>query len=167
MSLYIFDKDGTLVSKLHSRTGIAKPPTRPEQQILRPGVFEKLAELRASGHALAIASNQHAVATGTTTLEEAERLVENCAAKVGGVNAWRLSPYDPHAKKRIHGSPNPYARDDESRKPRPGMLLDLMSELGYSGQDTFMVGDSKKDKKAAEAAGAHFLSAKKFFKGNR
>ncbi len=164
MSLYIFDKDGTLVSKLHSRTGIAKPPTRPYQQILRPGVFEKLAELRKDGHLIAIASDQHAVAKGEITLEEAEALVKNCAAKVGGVDAWRISPYNPHAKKRIKGRPNPYARDDPSRKPHPGMLLEIMSELNCSPEDTFMVGDASKDKKAAEAAGVTFLSAKKFFK---
>ncbi len=164
MSLYIFDKDGTLVSKLHSRTGIAKPPLKPARQVLRPGVFEKLAELRAMGHKLAIASNQDAVASGETTLEQAEELVKNCAAKVGGVEAWRISPYDPDGKKRIKGCPNPYARDDPSRKPHPGMLLDLMSELGYPPEDTFMVGDSKDDKKAAKAAGVTFVSARSFFK---
>jgi hypothetical protein len=55
-------------------------------QILKPGVFEKLAELREQGHTLAIASNQKAVAKGWMTLAEAEELMTICAKKVGGVD---------------------------------------------------------------------------------
>lgn len=57
MSLYIFDKDGTLLSNVRSRLILH-----------RPGVFEKLAELRAAGHKIAIATNQSAVAGGIRSL---------------------------------------------------------------------------------------------------
>lgn len=164
MSLYIFDKDKTLVPNIRSRLIIRRSPLKPEEQILRRGVFEKLAELRAAGHQIAIATNQPAVAHGLITLEEAEELARNCAAKVGGVSAWRLSPFEPRAKKRLHGKPNPYARDDETRKPHPGMILQLMQELGSSPEETFMVGDKKVDKMSAQAAGVTFLDEKKFFK---
>jgi len=164
MSLYIFDKDGTLLSNIRSRLIIKRSPLKPEEQILRQGVFEKLAELRTAGHQIAIATNQPAVAHGLITLEEAENLVKNCAAKVGGVSAWRLSPFHPRAKKRLHGRPNPYARDDETHKPHPGMILQIMDELGSSAAKTFMVGNSKMDKKSAKAAGVTFLDEKKFFK---
>lgn len=60
--------------------------------MLRKGVFEKLAELRANGHRIAIATNQIAVAHGVITLVEAETLVQNCIEKIGGADAWRLSP---------------------------------------------------------------------------
>src|SRR5215216_442209 len=101
MSLYIFDKDKTLLRHVRSRFLFHRPPLKPEEQILRNGVFEKLAELRAAGHQIAIATNQSAVAHGLITLVEAEELAKNCAAKIGGVAAWRLSPYDPRAKKRL------------------------------------------------------------------
>jgi D-glycero-D-manno-heptose 1,7-bisphosphate phosphatase len=164
VSLYIFDKDKTLLRHVRSRFILHRAPLKPEEQTLRQGVFEKLAELRNGGHQIAIATNQPAVAHGLITLEEAEELVRNCAAKAGGVSAWRLSPYSPHAKKRLHSKLNPYARDDETRKPHPGMILQLMEELGSSPKDTFMVGDKKMDKKSAEAAGVTFLDEKKFFK---
>src|SRR4051812_5695791 len=112
MSLYIFDKDGTLLQHLRNKLGAKQTPLRPEDQVLRPVVFERLAALRAQGHSIALASNQGVVARGKITLKEAEALMENCAAKLGGVNAWRVSPYSPHAKKELNGKPNPYARDD-------------------------------------------------------
>ncbi len=163
MSLYIFDKDGTLLSNIRRYLIVQRPPLKCEEQILRPGVFEKLAELRAAGHKIAIATNQTAVAHGIITLKEAEKLVENCVAKIGGASAWRLSPFDPHGKKYLDGKPNPYARDDETRKPHPGMILQLMEELGHSPAETFMIGNRKMDKKSAEAAGVTFLDEKKFF----
>ena len=164
MSLYIFDKDGTLLRRVRSRFFFRRSALKPEEQVLRKGVFENLAELRAAGHQIAIATNQPYVAHGFLTLQEAEELVKNCAAKVGGVDAWRLSPYHPEAKARLNGTANLYARDDPTHKPHPGMILQLMEELGYSPADTIMVGDKKVDKKCAKAAKVKFIDEKKFFK---
>ncbi len=44
------------------------------------------------------------------------------------------------------------------------MILQIMDELGSSAAKTFMVGNSKMDKKSAKAAGVTFLDEKKFFK---
>ena len=164
MSLYIFDKDGTLLRQIRSRFFFRRSALKPEEQVLRKGVFEKLAELRAGGHKIAIATNQPYVAHGFLTLQEAEELVKNCAAKVGGVDAWRLSPYHPRAKSRLDGKPNLYARDDPTHKPHPGMILQIMKELGYSPADTIVVGDKKIDKKCARNAKVKFIDEKKFFK---
>ena len=49
-------------------TCMPKPVLKGEDQLLLPGVFEKLAELWAAGHRLAIASNQDAVAAGLISL---------------------------------------------------------------------------------------------------
>ena len=164
MSLYIFDKDKTLLRPVRSRLLFKRSPLKPEEQILKKRVYEKLAKLRANGHQIAIATNQIAVAHGVITLEEAEELVRNCAEKIGGVAAWRVSPYDPKAKIWLNGNSNPYARDDEKRKPHPGMILEIMDELGVSPKDTVMVGDKKVDKKSARAAGVRYIDEKKFFK---
>jgi HAD superfamily hydrolase (TIGR01662 family) len=164
MSLYIFDKDGTLLRKVPSRFLLRRSPMKPEEQMLREGVFEKIAELRAAGHKIAIATNQPYVAYGVLTLEEAEELVKNCAAKIGGTETWRLSPYHPKARSRRNGIPNIYAREDPSHKPNPGMILQIMEELGYSPKDTIMVGDRKVDKKCAKAARVKFMDGRKFFK---
>ncbi len=139
----------------------------PEEQVLVEGVYEKLAELRAAGHALAMASNQSSVAKGFLTMEEAEGLMENCAEKVGGIDAWRFCPYSPKSPPKLNGEDNPFACDHAWRKPNPGMLIDLMNELGYPANDTYMIGDSKKDRQAAENAGVKFIPAKEFFQFKR
>jgi D-glycero-D-manno-heptose 1,7-bisphosphate phosphatase len=154
--LYIFDKDGTLIASLGKR-----PANTPAEQRLLPGVFEKLAELRAAGHRLALASNQGGVAWGFLTLEKAEALMLDCAEKVGGLDAFRFSPYDSRAAARRPNSP--YAREDESHKPRPGMLLEIMAQLGAAPAETVMVGDQESDLQAAEAAGVQFAWAEAFF----
>jgi HAD superfamily hydrolase (TIGR01662 family) len=163
MTLYIFDKDGTVLRRAHNWLRLPIPPTRCEDQILLPGVYEKMAALRAAGHQLALASNQEAVARGQLKLPQAQDLMINCAAKLGGVDAWRMSPYDPRAPKRLHGHANAYARDDPSRKPHPGMITDLMTKFAVAPNDTVMVGNSRRDQAAARAAGVRYVPAKKFF----
>jgi D-glycero-D-manno-heptose 1,7-bisphosphate phosphatase len=164
MSLFIFDKDGTLIQLKRNGLGIPRPVHCPEDQVLKPGVFEKLQYLRSGGHKIAIASNQRAISRGTITLEEAEALMENAIVKLGGVDAWRICPFDIHASPLIRGHPNTYRMANNCRKPLPGMLIELMEELGYAEGDTYMVGDSWRDRRAAILCGIMFLPADQFFK---
>ena len=165
MSLFIFDKDGTLIQRRVALIGARIPPTRPEHQRVRPNVRERISLLRSRGTRLAIASNVSLVAFGMMSIDEARTLVEDCARKVGGVDATRFSPFDPRARflSWLPGLRNPYMRDDPSRKPHPGMLLELMDELGQSPRDTVLVGNEKLDREAANAVGIRFVSAKEFF----
>ncbi len=164
MSLYIFDKDGTLVKGAGLQDKRIRNPLNPAEQVLRPHVFETLAQLRSQGHTLAIASNMSMVANGLITPQQAEALMIDCVMKVGGVNAWRYCGFSPRAKKHLDGQPNPFARDDECRKPHTGMIEELMHTLGFSKEDTIMVGNAKSDEQAAQAAGVRFINAKEFFK---
>jgi len=154
--LYIFDKDGTLVSGMGDR-----PANTPEEQHVLPNVLEKIQALRLADHRIAIASNQGGVAWGFITYEEAVFLVSDCADKIGGVDAFRMCPFDPKASAKHTDSE--YAYDAECRKPRPGMLINIMRELGFSPDDTVMIGDMESDKQAAQNAGCHFFWAKDFF----
>ena len=51
----------------------------------------------------------------------------------------------------------------EWRKPKPGMLIELMDSLGFTPVDTLYIGDRDSDQQAAEAAGINFIWAKDFF----
>jgi D-glycero-D-manno-heptose 1,7-bisphosphate phosphatase len=155
--LFIFDKDGTLIA-----TG-KRPPNTPAEQTPLPGVIEKLAQLREAGHTLAIASNQGGVAWGFLSEREARALVKDAAAKIGGVNFWRCCCYDPKAAAR-HPD-NPFAHPSPRRKPRPGMLLEIIRAAGISPEDTLFVGDQESDRLAAQEAGCSFLPASRFFGG--
>lgn len=145
--LYIFDKDNTLVSGLGNR-----PANTPAEQTLLPGVFEKIEQLRAQGHKLAIASNQGGVAWGFITYTQAETLLKDCADKLGGVDAYAFCPHDDRKNSPC-----------TCRKPRPGMLLDLMATLHFLPDQTVMVGDQESDRQAADSAGCAFIWARDFF----
>lgn len=156
MSLVIFDKDGTLVGSFVSR-----PANTPDEQQPLPNVVDVLAQLRRRGVKLAIASNQGGVAWGFITEKQAQALVKDAAAKVGGVDHWRCCCYDERAATKKPASP--YARPSYRRKPKPGMLKEIMRAAGESPSNTIMVGDSDTDRQAAEAAGCGFVWAKDFF----
>lgn len=156
MSLYIFDKDGTLIYPVASRPGNVVG-----EQIPKPGVIDKLAELRSAGHQIAIATNQGGVAWGLISRAQAYRLAHDAGEKVGGVDAIAVCCYDPKATGRY--ASKRYAQDSARRKPHPGMLLDLMRRLGYARPETILVGDSETDEQAALAAGVQFIDAADFF----
>jgi len=149
--LYIFDKDGTIIASYGNR-----PANTIEEQHLLPGVGEKCAELRAQGHHLAVASNQGGVAFGFITNDQARALVAH-AARLIGTKDYAYCPHHPKGTDPIHGIAC------GCRKPQPGMILQLILRNGIAASDTIVVGDRDTDRQAAEAAGAHFIHADKFF----
>lgn len=149
--LIIFDKDGTLIASLGRR-----PANTLAEQVLLPGVLETCARLRAQGHVLGICSNQGGVAYGIIAHPAARALVRDVARQIGAA-AWRCCPHHPQ------GRVAEYAIECDCRKPKPGMLLDIMRKLGYERAQTLYVGDQDSDRLAAEAAGVRFISAKEFF----
>ena len=46
-----------------------------------------------------------------------------------------------------------YAIDCECRKPKPGMIIHAFAENDLDKETCFLIGDSKRDVEAAEAAG--------------
>jgi len=154
MSLYIFDKDGTLVTK---KSGGDPPiPNSVEEQVPLPGVTEKCRELKEAGHTLAIASNQGGVAFGYLKDREAGALMQH-AADLIGAEGWSMCVHHPK------GTVAAYAIECPRRKPAPGMLLDLMRRLRFMPANTIYVGDMESDRQAAEAAGVQFVWAADFF----
>lgn len=160
--LYIFDKDGTLVGGVDKGNGKSRPANTPSEQALLPGVAEKISQLRAEGHQIAIASNQGGVAWGFMTEAQAQSLIDDCIGKIGGVDAWAWCPCDPKAA----GKPNSvskFACESNDRKPNPGMIHYCLTHVGVELADTVFVGDMESDKQAAENAGVAFVWAKDFF----
>lgn len=151
--LYIFDKDGTIVTK---QGGEDPPiPNNVDEQVPLPGVVEKCRQLRKAGHTLAIASNQGGVAWGFISLDEATALMKH-AADLIGATWWKFCPHHPEAKGSL-------GRECDCRKPKPGMLRSIMRHLGFWPISTVMVGDMESDRDAAAAAGVGFEWAADFF----
>ena len=157
MKLVILDKDGTVVKYLGDR-----PANTPEEQVLLPGVSEKISWLKRQGYKIALASNQGGVAWGFISYAQASALMADAAEKVGA-DAYRFCPHDARALGTPNACPE-YATTCGCRKPAPGMLLDLMREFNVSRSNTIYVGDRDEDRQAAQAAGVHFVWAQEFFK---
>lgn len=151
MSLYIFDKDLTLVGSTTGRTADTL-----EDQFFLPNVLEVCTRLRADGHVLAIASNQGGVAFGVISPETARLLVSDVAGKIKAAD-FEVCFHHPG------GRIAPWNTESPNRKPFPGMILALMERLGFAPEDTVYIGDNESDRKAAEAAGVEFVDADEFF----
>lgn len=155
MSLYIFDMDGTLT--FQDANGPEGWVRFPEEQTLLPYVAETCKALRAQGHVLAIASNQGGVAMGYLTEPEARALVEHAASMIGA-EFYEFCPYHPD------GIFPEYRQDAECRKPKPGMILDILRRASTPPEDAMYVGDRPEDEQAAESAGVAFSWAMDFFR---
>jgi D-glycero-D-manno-heptose 1,7-bisphosphate phosphatase len=136
--LVIFDLDGTLTPQRPSSTA-------PFKREFLPNVRERCAQLRADGHVLAIATNQGGIRKGLKRDE------------VFAILKWVSNELNISMAHFADGT-NP-----DRKKPAPGMLLELMNELGHDGTNTVFVGDAPTDLAAAVAAGVRFHWANQFF----
>lgn len=98
-----------------------------------------------------VVTNQSGIARGYYTVEDMEKLHRYMAqeiAKAGG----KISHfyYCPHYKEGIVPE---YAVECNCRKPKPGMILQGIRDFNANLDESFVIGDSRKDVDAATAAG--------------
>jgi D-glycero-D-manno-heptose 1,7-bisphosphate phosphatase len=89
-----------------------------------------------------------------------DEILRELAATAGMIGAGYVACCFNHPRAKIER----YRKDDERRKPGPGMILEAMRvcEVSEPGQ-VLMVGDREEDRGAAEAAGVRFAWADEFF----
>jgi len=108
------------------------------------GSLEAIARLHKAGFKIGICTNQSAIGRGLLsqdTLAEIHRQLHRAVAVLGGhIGGLCYCPHLPD-----HGC--------ICRKPRPGMLQELMQRLKEPPELTVFVGDSLKDLQAARNAG--------------
>jgi D-glycero-D-manno-heptose 1,7-bisphosphate phosphatase len=151
--LYIFDADGTL-----RRTTVEglPCPNEPGQWELIPGVRERLAQIDwgPAGARFGVATNQGGVGLGYLTHETARALLVEMVRRAFGVappaGSIEICPHAPR-------------EGCACRKPRPGMLLNLMHRFKVKRAETLFVGDMDRDEEAARRAGVRFTWAHEFF----
>ncbi len=163
--LAVFDVDGTLTEikpDLRARNPRMVTPNNLGEQQPIPGVTEALAKLQQAGIPIALATNRGGVAFGYTTLEEAESLAQE-AADLCGIPEAKVYVCPYHAKARGPRADMRFAREDDCRKPNPGMLTQALADFGVSPEEAFYVGDMETDQQAAEAAEMRFYWADEFF----
>ena len=112
------------------------------------GSMDAVARMSRAGILTAVASNQSGIARrffGFRQLEEMHAKLRLLLREQGG----RLD--------RILVCPHGPEDDCPCRKPRPGMLLEILEELQVAAADAVFVGDSPRDVEAALAAGVRPL----------
>ncbi|MEZ5558551.1 MAG: D-glycero-beta-D-manno-heptose 1,7-bisphosphate 7-phosphatase [Pseudomonadales bacterium] len=116
----------------------------PEEWVPIPGSIEAIAALKRAGFAVAVCSNQAGVGRGIIEREDLDRIHQKLHATLAAagvvLDALAVCTHHPDDGCRC-------------RKPAPGMLLQVMRELGIGPEQTCCVGDSVRDVQAALAAG--------------
>ena len=143
-----FDRDGTL----NVDTGYVH---RPEDLIFVAGAAAAVKRANDLGYYAFLVTNQSGVARGYYTEADVNAFHAHLQQQLRAAGAYlddiRYCPYLPDAPVAA------YSRDSGWRKPRPGMLLDLMRAWPVIAEKSFVVGDKAVDMQAAQAAGLRGL----------
>lgn len=138
MKLIILDRDGVIN---HDSDQFIKSP---DEWKPIDGSLDAIATLTQAGYTLTVATNQSGLARGyfdIQTLNEMHnkmhRLVQQAGGEISGI--W----FCPHLSEH----------NCQCRKPKPGMIEDILSRLNAEAAQTWLVGDSLRDLQAIAAVG--------------
>lgn len=138
MKLIILDRDGVIN---HDRDDFVKSA---DEWVPIEGSMDAIAFLTEAGYTLAVATNQSGIGRKYFTVQDLtemhnkmHRLVQQAGGQIDGI--WFC----------------PHLADDECgcRKPKPGMVNDIIDRFNAEAGETYMVGDSLRDLQAIAAAG--------------
>jgi rfaE bifunctional protein nucleotidyltransferase chain/domain len=133
--LALFDLDGTL---------IRDACFDPSQAELLPDGIPALKSLQAAGFRLCIVTNQQGIGLGYFGYRD---FVDGCRKLLRALGAEGI------AIAKIYFCPHSMGEPCECRKPAPGLILRAMREQNVPPERCFVVGDSRYDMDAAQAAG--------------
>jgi D-glycero-D-manno-heptose 1,7-bisphosphate phosphatase len=136
--LVVLDRDGVI--NVDSDAFIKSP----DEWVAIPGSLEAIARLNQAGYRVAIASNQSGIGRGLfdmAALNAMHEKMNRTAAAVGG----RIDA--------VFFCPHTQEDECECRKPKPGMLQQIVERFEIDPAETPMVGDSLRDLEAGAALG--------------
>lgn len=165
--LVMFDLDDTLI-----RGHVRKEGSGPFEEVQPfdtvaplPGRIEKVNALLDADVKVAVCTNKAGVAFGHQTHKDCFRkrvLFEDYFGITReDVQAGRWAWYEAYGHEEATNLE--FKFDDPDRKPRPGMLLRAMADLGEEPSTSLFVGDRPTDRDAAERAGVSFKRADFYF----
>ena len=113
-------------------------------------VFKSLSLLKENGFQLILITNQQCVGKGLISMEDLEKIHQ----KMNSILKEKSSEFTD-----IFCCPHRKEENCECRKPRPGMLFQARDRYGITLKNTYFIGDSDSDMKAAENAGCQGILA--------
>lgn len=149
------DRDATLTDVVRDEeTGVISVAFHPDHVRLLAGVVEGLTLLQSAGFLLAVASNQPGPAKGQFSASAVQATNDRLASvlKAEGIVLSAIKVCMHHPVGGTGGDAS-LVGPCRCRKPKPGMLEDLLAELGVPKDGAWMIGDSASDVEAARAAG--------------
>jgi D-glycero-D-manno-heptose 1,7-bisphosphate phosphatase len=153
--LAILDRDATIIDVVRDEeTGVITVAFHPAHLRFLPDAIEGMRVLQDAGFTLAIATNQPGPAKGQISADAVRRTNEALVEKLAGegvrIAALEVCMHHPDAGP---GGDPALARACDCRKPKPGMLLTLLSRLDGDRARSWMIGDGAGDIEAGRQAG--------------
>lgn len=119
------------------------------------GTAEAIKQINKSGYLAVVVTNQPVIARGDCSFEQLQEIhnkMETLLGKEGAfIDGLFLCPH--HTDKGFEGERIEYKLDCECRKPKAGLFVQAQKALNIDLSQSYMVGDSAIDIKAAENAG--------------
>jgi D-glycero-D-manno-heptose 1,7-bisphosphate phosphatase len=119
--------------------------------IFIPEIFQLIRDANNLGYLVFIITNQSGIGRGFFTEEDFNSLsswmLNRLSTQGANINKIYFSPFHP-----THGK-GQYLKDDFSRKPNPGMIMDAAKEFNLDFDQSLLVGDSITDIIAGNRAG--------------
>ena len=115
------------------------------------GAAKTIATFNARGWLVFVVTNQSGVAQGLYTEDNMEQLHEWMCAELESMGAHIDRIY--HCPFHENGTIARYTKDSFDRKPKPGMLIQAMTDYRVDKDRSFLIGDKPTDIEAARAAG--------------
>jgi D-glycero-D-manno-heptose 1,7-bisphosphate phosphatase len=115
------------------------------------GIFDLAQHAYRQNYKLVVITNQAGIARGYYTEEQFHQLTrwmcQQFSAAGAPIDRVYFSPYHPSAGLGV------YLKDDISRKPHPGMILQAKTDLSVNLSRSVLIGDMVSDIQAGNAAG--------------
>jgi len=140
LKLIILDRDGVI------NYDSAEYIKSAEEWMPIEGSLEAIAELKNAGFLIAVATNQSGVGRGIfneiALYEMHEKMIYLIEEQKGKIDAIRFCPHAPED-------------ECDCRKPKPGMIIDLLETFSVLPEETLVIGDALRDIEAGCSVGCN------------